>query len=133
MRRKELINLIKSYPCLFADTPSCTQLIEHDIDVGDAQPNTRHFYHMSPDKHKYLEEDVRYMLRNNITEPCASSWSFPCLLVSKPDLTTFRPCTDLHKVNKVTKPDSFPLPRMENCVAQVGAANFVTKCDLLKV
>ncbi len=25
-------------------------------------------------------------------------------------------CTDFRKVNAVTKPDSFPLPRMEDCV-----------------
>ncbi|KAI3356202.1 hypothetical protein L3Q82_017180, partial [Scortum barcoo] len=53
---------------------------------------------------RYLEAEVRYMLKNNIAEPCASSWSSPCLLVSKPD-GTFRPCTELRKVNKITKPD----------------------------
>lgn len=51
--------------------------------------------------------------------------------MAKPD-RTFRPCTDFRKVNAVTKPDSFPLPRMEDCVDQVGAAKFVSKFDLLK-
>ena len=41
-------------------------------------------------------------------------------------------CTDYRKVNRVTKPDAFPLPRMENCVDQVGSAQFVSKFDLLK-
>lgn len=82
MRRKEFIHLIKSYPCLFADTPSCAHFIEHDIDVGDAHLILQHFYHISPDKCKYLEEEVRYMLINNIAEPCASTWSkyHVCLL-----------------------------------------------------
>ena len=71
------------------------------------------------------------MLENNIAEPCASSWSFSCLLVKKSD-GTFRPCTDLHKVNKGTKPDSFPLLCMEDCVDQFGYAKFVSKFDLLK-
>ena len=86
---------------------------------------------MSPVKHEHLEAEVKYMLENNIAEPYASSWSFPCLLVKKSD-GTFRPCTDLRKVNKLTKPDSFPLPRMEDCVDQVGSAKFVSKFDLLK-
>ncbi len=30
------------------------------------------------------------------------------------------------------KPDSFPLPRMEDCIDRVGPAKFVTKLDLLK-
>ncbi|XP_030271930.1 uncharacterized protein LOC115581177 isoform X1 [Sparus aurata] len=130
-RRSELVKLVKSYPCLFADTPSRTHLIEHDIDVGEAPPVRQRFYRMSPVKHEHLEAEVKYMLENNIAEPCASSWSSPCLLVKKSD-GTFRPCTDLRKVNKLTKPDSFPLPRMEDCVDQVGSAKFVSKFDLLK-
>lgn len=41
-------------------------------------------------------------------------------------------CTDYRKVNAVTKPDSFPLPRMDNCVDRVGSAKWLTKLDLLK-
>ena len=130
-RRSELVKLVKSYPCLFADTPSRTHLIEHDHDVGDAQPVRQQFYRMSAVKHEHLEAEVKYMLENEIAEPCASSWSSPCLLVKKSD-STFRPCTDLRKVNKLTKPDSFPLPRMEDCVDKVGSAKFVSKFDLLK-
>ncbi len=35
-------------------------------------------------------------------------------------------------MNAVTKPDSFPLPLMEDCIDKVGSARFVTKLDLLK-
>lgn len=35
-------------------------------------------------------------------------------------------------MNSVTKPDSFPLPGMEDCIDQVEAAKFVSKLDLLK-
>lgn len=38
----------------------------------------------------------------------------------------------LRKVNAATKPDSFPLPRVEDCIDRVGAARCVTKLDLLK-
>lgn len=41
-------------------------------------------------------------------------------------------CTYFRKVNGVTKPDCYPLPRMEDCVDCVGGAQFVTKLDLLK-
>ena len=63
--------------------------------------------------------------------PSASSWASPCILVPKPDKTP-RFCTDFRKVNAVTKPDSFPLPRMDDCIDQVGPAKFVSKFDLLK-
>lgn len=71
------------------------------------------------------------MVHNKIAVPSDSSWASPCLLVPKSDNTP-RLCTDFRKVNAVTKPDSFPLPRMEDCVDQVGGAKFVTKLDLLK-
>lgn len=35
-------------------------------------------------------------------------------------------------MNNVTKPDCFPLPRIEDCVDRVGGAKFVSKLDLLK-
>lgn len=32
--RSQLADLIKQYPCLFGDTPTCTHLVEHDICWG---------------------------------------------------------------------------------------------------
>lgn len=82
-------------------------------------------------KKKRLENEIDYMLKNDIAEPSFSSWASPSLLVNKSD-GSFRFCTDYRKVNAVTKPDSFPLPRIEDCIDQVGNAKFVSKFDLLK-
>lgn len=41
-------------------------------------------------------------------------------------------CTDFCKVNNMTKPDSYPLPRMDDCIDKVGNVSYVTKLDLLK-
>ena len=38
----------------------------------------------------------------------------------------------IDKVNAVTKTDTFPLPRIEDCIDKVGNAKFVSKFDLLK-
>lgn len=130
-RCKDLIQLIQSFPCLFNDTPTQMSIIEHDIDVGDAKPIRQRFYRISSEKCRYLEAEVQYMLDNGLAQPCSSSLASPCLLVPKTD-GTHRFCTDYRKLNNVTKPDSFPLPRMDDCVDQVGAASFVSKFDLLK-
>lgn len=60
-----------------------------------------------------------------------SDWASPCLLVGKPE-GSVRFCTDFRKVISVTKSYCFLLPRVENCVDQVGSAKFVTKLDLLR-
>lgn len=45
---------------------------------------------------------------------------------------TFRFYLDFCKVNSITKPDSFPLPRMDDCIDCLGSAVFVSKIDLFK-
>lgn len=38
LQKAELIGLINQFLVLFSDMPLCTNLIEHDIDVGDTPP-----------------------------------------------------------------------------------------------
>ena len=45
---------------------------------------------------------------------------------------TYRMCTDYRKVNSVTKTDSFPILRTDDCIDKVGNSEYVTKFDLLK-
>lgn len=125
-QRGKLVDLI-----LFGDIPSRTTWIEHDIDMGEAQPIRQRFYRMGPEKLNHLNSEIDYMLKNNIAVPSASSWASPCVLVPKSDNTP-RFCTDMRKANSVTKSDSFPLPRMDDCVDRVGSAKFVSKFDFLK-
>ncbi|KAL6460928.1 hypothetical protein MHYP_G00308940 [Metynnis hypsauchen] len=103
----------------------------HDIDVNGHPPIKQHPYRVSPHKCALLQQETEYLLENRFAVPSNSPWCSPCLLVPKPD-TTYRFCTDYRKVNAITVPDSFPLPRMEDCVDRVGSAKFVTKLDLLK-
>lgn len=74
---------------------------------------------------------MQYTLNNGITVPSSSSWASPCILVPKPD-NMARSCSDFRTLNVVIKPNSFPLPHMEDCVDQVGHAAFISKFDLLK-
>ena len=74
---------------------------------------------------------MAYLLQNGMAKPSNSSWSSPCILVPKPDGTS-RLCTDYRRVNSVTVPDSFPLPRIDDCVDRIGSAAYVSKLDLLK-
>ena len=41
-------------------------------------------------------------------------------------------CTDYRRVNSCTKSDSYPIPRIDDCIDRIGAARFVSKFDLLK-
>ena len=130
-QQDDIANLIYEYSDLFPDVPTKTHIALHDVNVGDAKPIKQHPYRVNPIKREILSQEVKFMLENEIIEGSHSEWSSPCLLVPKPD-KTYRFCTDFRKVNNVTKSDSYPIPRMEDCIDNVSQAKYVSKFDLLK-
>ena len=131
VQRKKLAEVITQYREVFPDVPSKTNVIEHDVDVGDSAPIKQHPCRVSPMKKELLDKEVQYMLENDIIEESQSNWSSPCILVPKHD-GGFRFCTDFRKVNDKTKSDSFPIPRIADCIDQIGNAKFVSTFDMLK-
>ena len=129
--RNDVAELVQEFAHLFPDTPKRTKLIMHAVDVGNASPCKQHPYWVNPQKLLHLQKKIEYMLENKLIEPSNSEWSSPCILVPKPD-GSFRYCTDFHKLNAVTKSDSFSIPRIDYCIDKIGHAKFVSKLDLLK-
>ena len=82
-------------------------------------------------KEKYLKEEIQYLLDNNFIQPSKSAWISPSIFVSKP-YKSYWMCTDYRKVNNITKTDSFPIPRILDCIDKIGNANYIMKFDLLK-
>ena len=130
-QKEEVLQLMKEYTLIFPDVPKKTNAALHDVIVGDALPIKQHPYRLNPLKLQYMRKEIQYMLENDIIEPSNSEWSSPCILVPKPD-GTYRLCTDFRKVNSVTKTDSYPIPRIDDCIDKIGSAKFVSKFDLLK-
>ena len=123
--------LILEYQHLVPDIPIRTDQIYHDVDIEGSKLIKQHPYRMIPMKLQYLREENQYLLDNDFIEPSQSDWSSPCILVPKPD-GTVHVCTDYRKVNSVTKTDSFPVPRMDDCIDNISQAKYVAKFDLLK-
>ena len=130
-QKHSIKQIISEYSHLFQDIPSRTDKIYHDVDVGDCKPIKQHPYRLNPRKQEYLRKEVQYLLEHDFIEPSQSNWSSPCILVSKPD-GSYRMCTDYRKINANSKTDTFPIPRIDDCIDRVGKARFVTKFDLLK-
>ena len=62
-------------------------------------------------------------------EPSASPWSSPIVLVRKKDGST-RFCVDYHMLNKVTRKDSYPLPRIDGTLEALCGAKYFSALDL---
>ena len=131
VQRKELSDLILSFPSIFKDSPGRTNLLYHDVEVGNNKPIKQYPYRINPTKGKIITDEVDYMLTNNLIKPSFSPWSSPVVLVPKPN-NQFHLCLDYRKVNAITKTDSYPLPRVDDCVDRIGNAQFISKFDLLK-
>lgn len=104
-QRRDVIDLIYSYPTLFGDVLSRTTVLEHDIDVGYAKPTKQHVYRCSMEKRESMKKEVSYLVENGLAKPSSSPWSSRCLLAPKSNGTP-RFFTHIRKVNAVTVPDS---------------------------
>lgn len=130
-KKRNIIHLLEEFPTIFGDVPTQTHVLMHDIKVTTEIPLKSHPYRVNQTKREIMKKEVDYLSKHGFAIPSKSPWSSPCLLVTKAD-GTVRFCTDYRKLNDVTVSDSYPLPRIDDCIDTVGGASFVTKLDLLK-
>ena len=110
-----------------------THVQTHTIDTGDAPPVRLPHYRQNPEIRRETERQVKEMLAHKIIEPSNSAWHSPVVLVRKPN-NEFRFAVDYRQLNKVTKPQSFPLPRLEDIFDAIGESNakYFTSADISK-
>ena len=101
----------------------------HFIDTGDAHPIKQRAYRASPRARAEISRQVKEQLENDVIEPSTSDWSSPVVLVRKKN-GDYRFAVDYRKLNAVTKPLNFPLPRMEDIVDTLGESNALLTCSL---
>ena len=76
-----------------------------------------------------LEKQLKEYLGNGWIRPSQSPYGAPILFVKKKDGTT-RMCTDYRVLNKITKKNVYPLPRIDELLDRLQGARFFTKVDL---
>ena len=131
-KRTELQTVLSEFSDSFSDEPGKTTLTKHVIHL---QPGTTPIklspYRVSSAKADVIKKELDDMLKLGVIEPSTSPWSAPVVLIPKPD-KTLRFCVDYRRLNKVTIPDAFPMPRIDDLIDKVGKAKFLTKIDLSK-
>jgi len=130
----ELNDLLSEFDDIFSEQPGKTHLVEHHIKLTPgATPSRSAPYRLSPDKMEFVKTEIATLKEQGIIEdaPSDTTWAAPIVVVKKAD-GGWRLCTDFRKLNAVTEPDPFPLPRIDDLLDKVGKARFLTKLDMAK-
>ena len=96
-----------------------TNLVEMEIHTGDATPLKQAARRMPFGVRKEVAAQLRNMQMAGVIEPSSSPWASPIVLVWKKD-GTLGFCIDYRGLNLVTKLDTFPLPRIDDLLDQLG-------------
>ncbi|XP_078244130.1 kelch-like protein 29 isoform X1 [Pogona vitticeps] len=130
-QQRELKMLLNKYQQVFSNKPGIVKGVMHRIHTGDAPPQAVSPYRVTGPYRDKVRKELDEMLRENIIVPSSSPWSSPIVLVDKPD-GSIRFCVDYRKLNRVTTPDAYPMPRLDNLIETIGGCRFISSLDLVK-
>ena len=106
-----------------------TDLVEMEIRTGDAPPKRVPARRMPLVVCQEVSRQLRTMQEAGVIQPSNSPWASPIVMVRKKD-GSHRFCVDYRELNSVTKLDTYPLPRVDDLLDQLGSSRFFTTLDL---
>ena len=98
-------------------------------DTDDSAPKKQPVRRMPYAAQSEIARQLKDMQENGVIQASKSPWSSPVVLVQKND-GSLRFCVDYRELNSVTKPDTFPLPRVDDFLNQLGRAKYFSTLDL---
>jgi hypothetical protein len=99
-----------------------TNLIQYRINTEDSAPISLPFYRYTPKKLAFLKKEIVDMEAAGLIRKSVSPYALPVVIVGKKD-GSMRLCVDYRELNKVTKPDMYPLPRIDDMLERFGQAH----------
>jgi hypothetical protein len=123
--RAKVLKLLRAYRGVTSskgDVPPVTTLdVQHHIDTQGAAPIMLKRRRQAQSEEVLVDGNVSTMLRAGVIEEGNGAWGFPVVLVRKKD-GEVRFCIDYRALNKVTKRDVYPLPRIDETLEALSGA-----------
>lgn len=126
-----VLSLLGEFKEMFTERPGCTNLVQHGIDTGEAQPWKCNPRPVSPAKRQATDAALDELLKEGIIRRSTSPWGFPVVLVRKKD-GSWRLCVDYRRLNAVTQKDAYPFPNVDEIVSNLGGAGYFSILDASK-
>ena len=130
--KRSLCRLILEYKGIFMGPDvklETTNMATHKIDTGDHPPIKIPPRRAGPKQREIIEKGTQEMLDKGVAQRSSSPWAFPVVIVQKKD-GNYRFCIDYRELNKITKKDAYPLPRLDDALDGMANARFFSTLDL---
>ena len=119
-QRRELIDFLGEHHTAFALEElerGETGFVEFAIETGDAEPKRCAPRRMPFAVREEVARQLKAMQEAHVIRPSNSPWASLVVMVRKQD-GSHRFCVDYRRMNAVTKPDTYPLPRIDDLLGQ---------------
>lgn len=113
-------------PMCFKDTPPHS--VVHHIETTGSPVFSRP-RPLPPHKYNIVKAEFQTMQNMGICRPSKSSWASPLHVVNKKN-GEIRPCGDYRQLNSVTKPDRYPIPRIQDFTYLLSGRTIFSRIDL---
>ncbi len=88
-------------------------------------------YRLPYSKLNMLQEEVKQLLKEGLVQQSTSTLALPILLEPNKDGSNWL-CIDYRRLNLITTPDLYPMPRVDDLIDRFGAETYITILDLTK-
>ena len=130
---EKLFELLTLHADVFADSKDDvgqTDVTQHQIHTGEARPIHQPPRRLAAGQKQEVRELLQKMQDRGIIRPSSSPWASPIVLVRKSN-GSLRFCVDYRKINKVTRKDAYPLPRIDDALDTLSGCRWFTTLDLI--
>jgi len=133
IEKRRLESLLIEYRDIFSQGEydlGRTHLVEHHIETGDHPPIRQSLRRQPPLYQKIIQEQTADMLKAGIIRPANSEWAANVVLAKRKD-GKLRFCVDYRSLNDASRKDSFPLPRIDQCLDTLVGSQWFSTFDLI--
>ncbi|ODM88297.1 Transposon Ty3-I Gag-Pol polyprotein [Orchesella cincta] len=128
-QKRRLMELVDRNKALFARTPGTCPDYRHRIITGNTRPIKHNPRPMTEAKRKILRKCLDDFVEKGSVEESSGAWAANPVLAPKAN-GKWRLCVDYRSLNSVTESDSYCMPRIDEILACLGKAKYISVFDV---